>query len=140
VPTREDRENAKRLLAYLATQGPDVFVPSHPYYSVLAGGKGHLHVMGVNDVYAWPRAITSDPGRDAAIKDGLRSSLLTSLQSNRWKVVINDDCATPRLFGLAGNYEMVEDLAASGRAPRSLTGYPCAPRYVWVPRGGAAVP
>jgi len=135
VPGPQDRAAAGRLLAYLTAQGPDVFVPCHPFYSVLAGGRGHLHVMGVNDVYAWPRSITSDPARDAAIKDRFRESVASSFRSRRWTMVVLDDCSTPRLFGLHTYYRLVEDLARGGRAPRSLTGYPCAPRHVWVPRG-----
>ena len=73
VPSQQDRAEARRLLAYLTEQGPEIFVPCHPFYSVLAGGSGHLHVMGVNDVYSWPRTITSDPGRDTAIKDRFRT-------------------------------------------------------------------
>jgi len=140
VPTRQDRAEAGRLLAYLTAQGPEIFVPCHPFYSVLAGGRGHLHIMGVNDVYSWPRTITSDPARDTAIKDRFRESVTSSFRSRRWKMVILDDCFTPRLFGLNRDYRLVEDLARSGKAPRSLTGYPCAPRYVWVPRGEGVVP
>jgi hypothetical protein len=117
-----------------------MFVPCHPFYSVLAGGRGHLHIMGVNDVYSWPRTITSDPGRDTAIKDRFRESVMSSFRSKRWKMVIQDDCFTPRLFGLKRYYRLVEDLARSGKAPRSLTGYLCAPRYVWVPREESVVP
>ncbi len=135
VPSQQDHAEARRLFAYLTEQGPEIFVPSHPFYNVLAGGKGHLHIMGVNDVYFWPRTITSDPGRDTAIKDRFRGSVMSSFRSRRWKMVIQDDCPTPRLFGLNTYYRLVEDLARSGKAPRSLTGYPCAPRYVWVPRG-----
>jgi hypothetical protein len=135
VPTPQDHAEARSLLAYLTEQGPEVFVPCHPFYNVLAGGTGHMHVMGINDVYSWPRAITSDPGRDTAIKDRFRQSVMSSFRSQRWKRVIQDDCATPRLFGLDRYYRLVEDLARSGKAPRSLTGYPCAPRHVWVPRG-----
>jgi hypothetical protein len=134
LPSQQDRAEAGRLLAYLVEQGPEVFVPCHPYYNVLAGGSGHLHIMGINDVYRWPRTITSDPGRDAAIKDRFRRSVRDSFRSRRWRMVIQDDCATPRLFGLNTYYRLVDDLARSGKAPRSLTGYPCAPRYVWVPR------
>jgi hypothetical protein len=140
VPTRQDHAEARRLLASLTEQGPEVFVPCHPYYSVLAGGRGHLHAMGLNDLYAWPRTITSDPARDAAIKDRFRESVLGSFRSRRWKRVIEDDCATPRLFGLDRYYRVVEDLARSGRSPRSLTGYPCAPRQVWAPRGEGGDP
>jgi hypothetical protein len=135
VPGPRDRAEARRLIDFLVEEGPDVFVPSHPFYNVLAGGSGHLHVMSVNDVYLWPRAITSDPVRDAAVKQRFRESLASSFRSRRWAMVIQDDCDTPRLFGLATYYRLVEDLAASGRAPRPLSGDPCAPRYVWVPRG-----
>jgi hypothetical protein len=140
VPNRQDRAEAGRLLDYLTKLGPGIFVPCHPFYAVLAGGRGHLHVMGVNDVYTWPRAITTDPGRDAAIKDRFRESLMSSFKSRRWTTVIQDDCPTPRLPGLNRYYRMVEDLAGEGRAPRSLTGFPCAPRYVWVPRGAGESP
>ena len=140
VPTPQDRAAARSLLAYLTEQGPDIFVPCHPFYNVLAGGRGHLHIMGLNDVFSWPRTITSDPGRDAAIKDRFRESVMSSFRSRRWKRVIQDDCGTPRLFGLDRYYRPVEDLARSGKSPRSLTGYPCAPRSVWVPRGEGVVP
>jgi hypothetical protein len=134
VPNREDHAEARGLLDYLTEQGPGIFVPCHPYYSVLAGGEGHLHIMGLNDVYFWPRTITSDPTRDRAIKDRLRESVRSSFRSRRWKMVIRDDCPTPRLFGLDRNYRLVGDLARSGKSPRTLTGYACAPRHVWVPR------
>jgi hypothetical protein len=134
VPTRQDLAAATSFLAYLGAQGPEILVPGHPFYSVLAGGRGHLDIVGVSDVYAWPRSITSDPARDAAIKDRFRESVAGSFKARRWKLVIGDDCATPRLFGLNTYYEPVEDLARSGRAPRSLTGYPCTLRYVWAPR------
>jgi hypothetical protein len=134
VPTRQDVAAARRLIDYLRAQGPEILVPSHPFYNVLAGGRGHLHVMGVNDVYTWPRAITSDPARDATIKERFRESVSSSFRARRWKVVVQDDCPTPRLFGLNRHYRPVGDLALEGRAPRSFSGYPCTPRQVWVPR------
>jgi hypothetical protein len=134
VPTAQDRAEARSLLAYLTEQGPDVFVPCHPFYNVLAGGKGHLHVMGISDVYLWPRAITSDPARDAAIKQRFRGSIKDSFGSRRWKMVLDDPAFTHELFGLDTYYRLVDDLGRSGRVPRMLTGYPCAPGRVWVPR------
>ncbi|MGH9886172.1 MAG: hypothetical protein ACREBE_11620, partial [bacterium] len=140
VPSQQDQADARRLLAYLTEQGPEILVPAHPFYSVLAGGRGHLHIMGVNDLYTWPRTITSDPGRDAAIKDRFRESVTRSFESRRWKLVIQDDCFTPRLFGLNKYYRLGEDLGRTGMAPRTLTGYPCSPRYVWRPRVEGVVP
>ena len=134
VPTPQDRAEARRLLDYLTEQGPGTFVPCHPFYNVLAGGKGHLHVMGISDVYSWPRRITPDPARDAAIKDRFRRSVEDSFRSRRWTRVIDDPAFTDQLFGLEQYYVRVDDLARDGRAPRVLTGYPCAARRVWVPR------
>jgi hypothetical protein len=138
VPTGQDRTQASRLLAFLEEQGPEIFVPCHPYYNVLAGGTGHFHAMGVSDVGAWARSITSDPGTDAAIKARFRESVASSLQSRRWKMVIQDDCSPARFFGLRAYYRLVDDLARTGRAPRPLTGAPCVPRFVWLPREGAS--
>jgi hypothetical protein len=140
VPSQQRQAEAKTLLAFLAAQGPEIFVPSHPFYNVLAGGRGHLHVMGLNDVYFWSGTITSDPARDRTIKDHLRNSVRDSLRSRRWTMVIRDDCPTARLSGLKGNYCLVADLEDRGAAPRTLTGFGCAPRYVWVPRGGDGGP
>lgn len=140
IPTAQDHAAAKKLVAYLTEQGPEVFVPAHPFYNVLAGGRGHLHVMGVNDVHAWAGTITSDPGQDKAIRDRFRESVMSSFRSRRWKMVIEDDCFTARLFGLNRYYRPADDLAREGRAPRSLTGYPCAPRHVWVPREEGVAP
>ena len=136
---QEDTRKRERLLAYLTEQGPEILVPCHPFYSVLAGGTGHLHVMGLNDVYAWPRTITSDPGRDAAIKERFRESVMALLRDPGDG---SGSCWTtaPRRgsSGSSRYYRLVEDLARSGKAPRSLTGYPCTPRYVWAPRGQGA--
>jgi hypothetical protein len=134
VPSRQDRAEAQRLLAYLTERGPEIFVPAHPFYDVLAGGRGHLHIMGLNDLYYWPRTITGDPVRDAAIKDHLRRSVVASFDSRRWRMVVLDDCPMPRIFGLGRNYRVADDLSRGGRAPRSLTGYPCTPSEVWMPK------
>jgi hypothetical protein len=134
VPTPQDRAEARRLLDYLVQQGPQVFVPCHPFYNVLAGGRGHLHVMGINDVYYWPGSITSDPAADAAIKRRFRQSIKQSFDERRWTMVIDDHAFTPQLFGLPEDYRLVDDLALSGKVPRTLTGYQCVSRQVWLPR------
>jgi hypothetical protein len=134
VPSPQDRVEAGRLVGFLVEQGPRVFVPCHPFYNVLAGGRGHLHVMGINDVYYWPDAITADPATDAAIKRRFRQSIKDSFHDRRWTMVIDDPAFTPQLFGLPEDYRLVDDLARSGKAPRTLTGYPCASRQVWLPR------
>jgi len=134
VPSPQDRAQAQKLLDYVVRQGPRVFVPAHPFYNVLAGGTGHLHVIGLDDVYYWPRSITSDPERDKVIRDRFRASVRDSFRSRRWTMVIEDDCHTARLFGLSRYYERVDDLARRGMSPPVLTGYPCAPSEVWTPR------
>ena len=65
-----------------------------------------------------------------ALRRSQRSAMVVGCVSG----LLQDYWTEPRLFGLNTYYEPVEDLARSGRAPRSLTGYRCKPRYVWAPR------
>jgi hypothetical protein len=160
VPDARQRAEARRLLGALKEEGRagEVLVPYHPYYSVLAGGKGHGHIMNVNDVN-WTRKSTGggllgDPKARRARVVKARRSLLRSvrkgLQSGRFVAVIHDrnvvrrwvragDRAVLRpnaaylaqLPGLTTYYRPELDLAWRRAAPRTLSGNPSAPRYVW---------
>ncbi len=132
VPSVDDVNAAHRFVSYLKSKGPDVFVPYHPYYNVIAGGRGHLHVMGINDAYAWASYITKDPERDKKIKARFMESLRRSFLEQRWSTVIHDRTFTHQFPGLTRAYRRVEDLGE--RAPGMLTGNECRPRYIWLPR------
>lgn len=132
VPSVEQVNASRRFVSYLKSWGPNVFVPYHPYYNVIAGGRGHLHVMGINDAYAWARYITGDPERDKRIKARFMENLRRSFAEQRWSVVIHDRTFTHQFPGMTRAYRRVDDLGE--RAPGMLTGNECRPRYIWVPR------
>ena len=140
-----------------------MLVPYHPYYSVLAGGPGHGHIMNVNDVSytrkGTPAGLFGDPvarrKRVLQARRRLLNSLRQSLRSGRFVAVIHDRdviarwlrrgdraVARPRaayaaqLPGLISRYRPTGDLTWLRAVPRTYTGNAVAPRYVWQwPRG-----
>jgi signal peptidase I len=66
VPTARDVESGDRLIHRLAALDGDVWMPSHPWYLVLAGKTPHVHRMGIKDVTArQPRTVV---GLDDAVE------------------------------------------------------------------------
>ncbi len=160
VPSANRRAEAQKLLQQLHRLGRqgEVFVPYHPYYSVLAGGPGHGHIMSVNDV-SWSRGdsggglMGGGAARRARVIEARRQlmrSIRTALGSGRFTTVIHDRNiirawvrrgqravlrANPgysaQLPGLVSRYRPELDLAWLGAAPRTMSGNPAAPRFVW---------
>jgi hypothetical protein len=64
VPTARDRAAAHRLLDELRALPEPLFIPFHPYYSVLVGKRPYVHRMGVRDVEA---SLGRPKGLDQAI-------------------------------------------------------------------------
>ncbi|MFH2007551.1 MAG: hypothetical protein ABI333_13280 [bacterium] len=172
VPDARSRQEARRFLAELKRLGQrgEVLVPYHPYYSVLAGGRGHGHIMNVNDVnYTRKRDRKRSGGlfgqpearrkRVLAARRKLLASIRRALGSDRFVAVIHDrslvsrwirrgDRAVPRvnwayasqLPGLRLRFRPTWDLAWLRAAPRTFSGNPTAPRFVWERPQGARPP
>ncbi len=132
VPTKQDRRRAVHFIAFLKSLGKDPFVPYHPYYNIIAGGQGHMHIMGVNDAADWAKAITKDPRRDRKIKRHLKTSIYESFRHRRWSAVLHDRTYTYQLPGLSRFYRRTKDLGSY--APKVWTGNKCRPRFLWRPR------
>jgi len=160
VPDDRHRAEARRFLAELERLGREgeVLVPYHPYYNVLAGGRGHGHIMNVNDV-AWTRrsatgGLLGDASKRRArvvrARRGLVRSIRASVASDRFVAVIHDRNVVRRwarqgqravlrpkgaylaqLPGLTTHFRPELDLTWLGAAPRTLSGNPSAPRFVW---------
>jgi len=163
VPDPQAWQKAHRLIARLQRLGREgeVYVPYHPWYSVIAGGRGHGHIMNVNDV-SFTRRLTPKEGagwlgdprqrreRVRAARRQLMRSIRRALRSGRFAVVIHDrplvagwrrrgPRAVPRvdhryaaqLPGLISGYRLEWDLAWDGASPRTREGNPAAPRYLW---------
>ncbi len=160
VPDPQQRSEARRFLVQLQRLGREgeVLVPYHPYYSVLAGGPGHGHIMNVNDV-GWTRrgaggGLLGDASKRRskvlAARRSLVRSIRSSLRSDRFVAVIHDRNVVRRwtrrgqravlrphgaylaqLPGLTTHFRLEMDLAWLRAAPRTLSGNPSAPRFVW---------
>ncbi len=163
VPDARAWATAKRhidLLHRLGKKG-EVYVPYHPWYSVIAGGPGHGHVMNVNDVnFTRPirpgekGGLLGDPRarrkRVLSARRRLIASIRQALTRGRFSAVIHDrpviqrwrrrgDRAVPvpnhgylsQVPGLLRSYRLEWNLGWDGAAPRTYEGNPSAPRYLW---------
>src|SRR5262249_59038688 len=92
-PAPEARAAGERLIARLAAGPGAVFIPSHPFYAVLAGKAPHVHRMGILDVTTVSAARKPLPPRArevAGLEDALRSA--------RFAAVILDDKGAPHEY------------------------------------------
>ncbi len=160
APDGRQRAEATRFLGELERLGRqgEVLVPYHPYYSVLAGGRGHGHIMNIDAVNWARRAMGSGllgapKKRRAKVLEArgrLMRSVRASLRSGRFVAVIHDRNVVQRwtrsgqravlrphgaylsqLPGLTTFYRPELDLAWRRAAPRTLSGNPAAPRFLW---------
>src|SRR5262249_19816901 len=135
LPAPEDRAAGDRLIARLAAVPGDVFIPSHPFYAVLAGKAPHVHRMGILDVTTVSAARKPLPPRArevAGLEDALRSA--------RFAAVTHAPKGAPRESpGPPEPHRIGEKLPPAGR-PRGVGGGGSVPLVVGTPKGAPAPP
>ena len=131
APTPRDHTAARHFLTHLRSLEGPLFIPFHPYYTVLVGQPPHLHRMGVWDV-------TAMLGRPAGLDE--------ALASGRFSHVVLDWKSQPGEWPtLAGRYRDVHQFADGVDAVRSFSGADTSPRRLLarqvaappLPAGGA---
>jgi hypothetical protein len=131
APRAGDRAAAQRFLERVrALEGP-LFIPFHPYYSVLAGHPPHLHRMGVWDV---GRMFGSPAGLDQALASGRYAHVILDYKSQPWEWP-----------ALAGRYHDIHQFTEGVDAVRAFSGAETSPRRLLartvppppLPAGGA---
>jgi hypothetical protein len=119
VPTARDVAAGDKLIARIRELPGDVWIPSHPWYLVLAGKQPHVHRMGITDV-TW---------RQSRQVIGLDAALL----NHRFAALVLDDrdviSGPPQIRSL---YRAALRLPADER-PRVYTGAKTVPDSIWVP-------
>ena len=137
VPSAADREAGAALVARLASTPGEVFVPSHPWYAVLAGKRPFAHRMGVMEMTYQPRvaggARLSAPTKEIA---GLREAL----SRGRFDLVVLDDRWNEWEFPALSTGYRLQEVLADRDSPRVVSGRPTRPRGVYVPATRAPVP
>jgi hypothetical protein len=138
VPTAADRAAGAALVARLASVPGEVFVPSHPWYAVLAGKRPFVHRMGVMETMYRPRVagrVNRLPARAQEVV-GLGEALSRGLFD---LIVLDDRWSEHEFPALATSYRLQEVLADRD-SPRVVSGRPTRPRGVYVPAARAPVP
>ena len=135
VPTDADVAAGDKLVARIAAIDGDVWMPSHPWYPVLAGKATHVHRMGITDVTR--RHARTIVGLDEA------------LRSHQFAAIVLDNRDVDRdLPALGQEYRPALKLPSDER-PRLYTGagtsydpWGCClvPDSIWVPAVPAAPP
>lgn len=82
VPKAADKEAGLELIEKIRAVPGEVFMPTHSYYPVIAGRRGYLHQMAVDDVMRGDAGVVG-----AVLKEEIRRALL----SKKFALVITDN-------------------------------------------------
>ncbi|HEY1555264.1 MAG TPA: hypothetical protein VGF94_10570 [Kofleriaceae bacterium] len=126
VPSSADVAAGDKLVERLRSIDGDVWMPSHPWYLVLAGKTPHVHRMGVKDVTTRQTRVVT--GMDEA------------LHEHRFAAIVLDDRDLQLEVPLIGQeYRPAFELPADER-PHVYTGANVVPTSIWVPAVPATPP
>jgi hypothetical protein len=126
IPTAADVAAGGRLIERLKAIEGDVWMPSHPWYLVLAGKAPHVHRMGVKDVTT----------RQARTVEGLGDKL----RGHGFAAIVLDNRDLQlELPELRQTYRPAFVLPNDER-PRLYTGATIVPESIWIPAIAATPP
>ncbi len=126
MPAERDVVAGDRLIAHLAALDGDVWMPSHPWYLVLAGKQPHVHRMGIKDVTV----------RQTRVVNGLDEALA----KHRFSAIVMDDRDLFIELPLIGaTYRPALKIPGDER-PHVFTGAQVVPDTIWIPRMPATPP
>ena len=119
IPTAADVAAGGRLIERLESIDGDVWMPSHPWYLVLAGKEPHVHRMGVKDVTT----------RQTRTIDGLDDKL----RNHGFAAIVLDNRDLHlELPALQTSYHRAFMLPRTEQ-PRVYTGADVTPESIWLP-------
>ncbi len=119
VPTQADVAAGDRLIKRIRDLQGDVWMPSHPWYLVLAGKNPHVHRMGIKDV-TW-RQTRKVLGLD------------DSLESHRFTSIVFDNRDLFLELPKIREYYRPGLALPSDERPRLYSGAKIVPDSIWVP-------
>ncbi|MBV8760691.1 MAG: hypothetical protein JO257_25585 [Deltaproteobacteria bacterium] len=129
VPTAADVAAGDKLIARLRALDGEVWMPSHPWYLVLAGKQPHVHRMGVKDVTA----------RQLHTPQQIIWGLKDALEKHRFSTLVLDDRDLFLELPLAQYYRAALKIPGDER-PHVYTGAHVVPDTIWVPAVPATPP
>lgn len=126
IPTTADALAGNRLIERLRSIDGDIWMPSHPWYPVLAGKTPHVHRMGIKDV------TTRQTRTIAGLDDKLRNHAFAA-------IVLDNRDLHLELPQLAQFYRLALSLPRDEQ-PRVYTGAAVTPASIWRPATPATPP
>lgn len=119
TPTAADEAAGDALISRIRQIDGDVWVPYHPWYSVLAGKRAFAHKMGLKDV-TWrsPRVV---------------NDLAPALTNHRFAAVVFDDRSVASELPMLRTLYRPEERLAKTLRPRVYTGANVVPESLWLP-------
>jgi len=126
IPTAADVAAGHRLIERLKSIDGEIWMPSHPWYVVLAGKAPHVHRMGIKDVTT----------RQSRAIDGLDDKLRNHGFA---AIVLDNHDVNLELPTLRRYYRPAFVLPADER-PRVYTGASVVPDSIWIPAVPATPP
>jgi hypothetical protein len=126
IPTVADVAAGDRLIARLKSAEGDIWMPSHPWYLVLAGKTPHAHRMGIKDV------TTRQSRTIEGLDDKLRNHGFAA-------IVLDNRDLNLELPALRRHYRPAFALPPDER-PRVYTGAVVSPESIWIPAVPATPP
>nr|HEX4318822.1 hypothetical protein [Kofleriaceae bacterium] len=134
VPNDGDVEAGNKLIADIRAIDGEVWVPSHPWYAVLAGKAPHVHRMGIKDV------TDREPKPVRGLESALRDHAFAAIVFDAPDLTVEQQ---PELVGvreLIKQTYRVEVKLETDEQPRSFTGARVRPDAIWVPAVPATPP
>jgi hypothetical protein len=119
IPTAADVAAGDKLVRRIRELPGEVWLPSHPWYAVLAGKRPHVHRMGIKDV-TW-RQHRTVVGLDKALADHAFSA-----------VILDNRDLDSELPAFRAAYRPGLELPRDER-PHVYTGAQVVPAAIWVP-------
>jgi hypothetical protein len=119
IPTAADVAAGGRLIQRLKSIDGDIWMPSHPWYLVLAGKTPHVHRMGIKDVTT--RQTRTIDGLDDRLRDHGFAA-----------IVLDNRDLQSELPAIRRYYRPAFVLPADER-PRTYTGASVVPDAIWIP-------
>ena len=129
MPTTADVAAGDKLIARIRALDGEVWMPSHPWYLVLAGKQPHVHRMGVKDVTT----------RQSRAPGQIVAGLDEALKSHRFSALVLDDRDLFLELPLAQYYRPALKIPKDER-PHLYTGAIIVPDSIWVPAIAAQPP
>jgi hypothetical protein len=126
IPTAADAAAGGRLIERLKSIDGDLWMPSHPWYLVLAGKAPHAHRMGIKDVTArQPRTVD---GLDDKLRDHAFAAIVLDNRDLHLELPALRQAYRPAF------------MLPKAEQPRVYTGADVKPEAIWIPAIPATPP